>query len=47
MKGYSEKNGIRVGFGEVRGKVLAALSCDVDKLYRKEDTKKKISEQQF
>lgn len=25
MKGYSEKDGIRVGFGEVRGKVLPAL----------------------
>lgn len=31
MKGYSEKNGIRVGFGEVRGKVLPALSFDFDK----------------
>jgi len=28
MKGYSEKDGIRVGFGEVRGKVLPALSFD-------------------
>jgi fumarylacetoacetase len=28
MKGYSEKNGVRVGFGEVRGKVLPALSFD-------------------
>ena len=26
MKGFSEKDGIRVGFGEVRGKVLPALS---------------------
>lgn len=26
MKGYSEKDGIRVGFGEVRGKVLPALN---------------------
>lgn len=25
MKGYSEKDGVRVGFGEVRGKVLPAL----------------------
>nr|WP_296202120.1 fumarylacetoacetase [Psychrobacter sp. UBA3962] len=25
MKGYSEKDGLRVGFGEVRGKVLPAL----------------------
>ena len=31
MKGYSEKEGIRVGFGEVRGKVLPALSFDFDK----------------
>lgn len=31
MKGYSEKDGIRVGFGEVRGKVLPALSFDFDK----------------
>lgn len=30
MKGYSEKDGIRVGFGEVRGKVLPALSFDFD-----------------
>lgn len=26
MKGYSEKDGLRVGFGEVRGKVLPALN---------------------
>ncbi|MCG3879019.1 fumarylacetoacetase [Psychrobacter sp. Ps6] len=26
MKGYSEKDGVRVGFGEVRGKVLPALN---------------------
>lgn len=25
MKGYADKDGIRVGFGEVRGKVLPAL----------------------
>ena len=31
MKGYSEKDGIRVGFGEVRGKVLPALTFDFDK----------------
>jgi fumarylacetoacetase len=31
MKGYSEKNGIRVGFGEVRGKVLPAINFDFDK----------------
>lgn len=31
MKGYSEKDGIRVGFGEVRSKVLPALSFDFDK----------------
>ncbi|WP_227685743.1 fumarylacetoacetase [Psychrobacter sp. NZS113] len=31
MKGYSEKDGIRVGFGEVCGKVLPALSFDFDK----------------
>ena len=31
MKGYSEKDGFRVGFGEVRGKVLPALSFDFDK----------------
>lgn len=31
IKGYSEKEGIRVGFGEVRGKVLPALSFDFDK----------------
>ena len=31
MKGYSEKGGIRVGFGEVRGKVLPALTFDFDK----------------
>ena len=31
MKGYSEKDGIRVGFGEVRGKVLPALDFDFDK----------------
>lgn len=31
MKGYSEKDGIRVGFGEVRGKILPALSFDFDK----------------
>ena len=31
MKGYSEKDGIRVGFGEVRGQVLPALSFDFDK----------------
>nr|WP_313973953.1 fumarylacetoacetase [uncultured Psychrobacter sp.] len=31
MKGYSEKDGIRVGFGEVRGKVMPALSFDFDK----------------
>ncbi|MCH1782638.1 fumarylacetoacetase [Psychrobacter glaciei] len=31
MKGYSEKDGIRVGFGEVRGTVLPALSFDFDK----------------
>lgn len=30
MKGYSEKDGIRVGFGEVRGKVLPALKFDFD-----------------
>ena len=24
MRGYAEKEGMRVGFGEVRGKVLAA-----------------------
>ncbi|AMN67176.1 fumarylacetoacetase [Psychrobacter sp. P11G5] len=30
MKGYSEKGGIRVGFGEVRGKVLPALNFDFD-----------------
>lgn len=30
MKGYSEKDGIRVGFGEVRGKVLPALNFDFD-----------------
>ena len=30
MKGYSEKDGVRVGFGEVRGKVLPALSFDFD-----------------
>ncbi len=24
MRGYCEKNGVRVGFGEVKGKVLAA-----------------------
>lgn len=28
MKGYSEKDGVRIGFGEVRGKVLPALSFD-------------------
>ena len=31
MKGYSEKDGIRVGFGEVRGKVLPALTFDFDR----------------
>ena len=31
MKGYSEKDGIRVGFGEVRGKVLPALTFNFDK----------------
>ncbi|HCI76577.1 MULTISPECIES: fumarylacetoacetase [unclassified Psychrobacter] len=31
MKGYSEKDGIRIGFGEVRGKVLPALTFDFDK----------------
>ena len=31
MKGYSEKDGIRIGFGEVRGKVLPALNFDFDK----------------
>ncbi|MGP5546513.1 fumarylacetoacetase [Psychrobacter alimentarius] len=31
MKGYSEKDGIRVGFGEVRGKVLPAIQFDFDK----------------
>lgn len=31
IKGYSKKDGIRVGFGEVRGKVLPALSFDFDK----------------
>ena len=31
MKGYSEKDGIRVGFGEVRGKVLPAINFDFDK----------------
>ena len=31
MKGYSEKDGVRVGFGEVRGKVMPALSFDFDK----------------
>ena len=31
MKGYSEKDGIRVGFGEVRGKVLPALTFYFDK----------------
>ena len=30
MKGFSEKDGVRVGFGEVRGKVLPALSFDFD-----------------
>ena len=30
MKGYSEKDGIRVGFGEVRGKVLPALDFNFD-----------------
>ncbi len=28
MKGHAERDGIRVGFGEVRGKVLPALSFD-------------------
>ena len=28
MKGYSEKDGVRIGFGEVRGKILPALSFD-------------------
>ncbi|MGP4715017.1 fumarylacetoacetase [Psychrobacter sp. T6-6] len=31
MKGYSEKYGIRIGFGEVRGTVLPALSFDFNK----------------
>ncbi len=31
MKGYSEKDGIRVGFGEVRGKVLPAINFDFNK----------------
>jgi len=31
MKGYSEKDGIRVGFGEVHGKVLPALNFDFNK----------------
>ena len=31
MKGYSEKDGVRVGFGEVRGKVLPALDFDFAK----------------
>ncbi len=31
MKGYSEKDGIRVGFGEVRGTVLPALNFDFNK----------------
>ncbi|MGB3110293.1 MAG: fumarylacetoacetase [Psychrobacter alimentarius] len=31
MKGYSEKDGIRVGFGEVRGKVLPAIQFNFDK----------------
>lgn len=31
MKGHSEKDGIRVGFGEVRGKVLPALDFDFNK----------------
>lgn len=31
IKGYSEKDGIRVGFGEVRGKVLPAIQFDFDK----------------
>ena len=26
MKGYCEKNGIRIGFGEVSNKILAAKS---------------------
>ncbi|WP_367104184.1 fumarylacetoacetase [uncultured Psychrobacter sp.] len=30
MKGYSEKDGVRVGFGEVRGKVLPALDFNFD-----------------
>lgn len=30
MKGYSEKDGIRVGFDEVRGKELPALNFDFD-----------------
>ena len=30
IKGYAEKDGIRVGFGEVRGKVLPALKFDFD-----------------
>ncbi len=30
MKGYSEKDGIRVGFGEVRGKVQPALEFSFD-----------------
>jgi fumarylacetoacetase len=25
MRGHSEKNGVRIGFGEVKGKVLPAL----------------------
>ena len=25
MKGFAEKDGVRIGFGEVRGKVLPAL----------------------
>ena len=25
MRGFSEKNGIRVGFGEVKGKILPAI----------------------
>lgn len=31
MKGYSKKDGVRVGFGEVRGKVLPALDFDFAK----------------
>jgi fumarylacetoacetase len=40
MKGYCEKDGLRIGFGEVSGKVLPAVKFD----FAADDAGEKLSE---